>query len=307
MRDTYLRSEQINHGFQLAYFLLCDKEQAFNLTIDAITMLKLQLRLQEKRNFYKPRGVPYKVVWDKDSLFKLLVLQISEKYEKKNESLHDISNCTLSEEDLIVRYVKCLLLEIMSRNSFHATVGICKLLYSYSFRETDAIYTWLVPDFKDDAAFRRAKVFIKSKLSKRFERFIEKDAGHTINGHEPTTNQESKWKSQLVENALELFKPTAIPCPPAECFRENYIWEEQLTKSKAVDCLEQTRIHVVVCPTCFKLLNTALGFKSPHLRLALPHFSITQSEGRRAKWNRQDVNLPDLTLMDFYRVLVDKL
>lgn len=306
MKDTYLLPDQINHGFRLAYFILCDKELAFNITQDAMAELKIQLHYQEKRSYYKPQGVPYKVVWDKASLFQLLVLRISEKYEKNQESLCDTSNRTLSEEDLIVRYVKCLLFEIMSRNSFYATVGICKLLYNYSPRETDAIYTWLLPDFKDYAAFRRAKIRIKSRLSKRFKGLIEENARLTI---KLSTIQEFNWKSQLVENALELFKPTAISCPPPDFFNEYYIWEEQLTQNKAVvpDHLEQIRIHVVVCPSCFKMLNTALGHRPPYERLALPKFFISHGEGKRAKCDASNLNLPNLTSIDIYRILVNKI
>lgn len=307
MKDTYLAPDQIKHGFQLAYFILLDKELALNITLDAMTALKIQLSIQKKRGHYKPQRIPYKVVWDEASLFKLLVLQISEKYEKKQEFQHDASGPNLFEEDLIVRYVKCLLLEIMSRNSFHTTVGICKLLYNYSFRETEAIYTWLLPDFKDDAAFRRAKIRIKNSLVKRFDGFIENAPRYTTHKPERTATQEFNWKSQLVEKALELLKPTAISCPPSAFFKENYIWEEQVIRIKAQDQdrLEQTRIHVVVCPSCFRMLNIALGYRPPNERLALPKFSILQGERRRDKDYNGDFNIPTLSPVDFYRVLLE--
>lgn len=269
--------------------------------------LRTTLRHQERRSHYKPRGVPYKVVWDKASMFKLLILRMSEEYEKKQDSLDAPSSRNLFEEDLIVRYVKCLLFETMSRNSFHATIGVCKLLYNYSFRETEAIYTWLFPDFKDDAAFRRAKIRIKSSLSKRFGRYLEEDFGGITNEPNASTIPELNWKFQLVETTLELFKPTAISCLPTEFFREYYLWEEQLTTTTSVtpDHLEKIRIHVVVCPSCFKMLNLTLGHKLPSERLALPKFSTARGEGWRVKCGMGDVNLPNLTLIDVYKVLVD--
>lgn len=304
MKRSYPMPDKINRVFQLAFFVLSDRELAIQVSSEAVARLEQSSRDQQKRTYYKAHN-SRKVMWHDEGLLEILTMLATERYERRQESGHSEENPILTSEDLIIRYVKQVVLQAMSRSSFYATVGICQVLYAYSHSQTRAIYDWLVPyeeGFKDDSAFRLAKARLKASLKERFSAFVP-------NSNDPGRRNLKAERSDsdlnhLVERSLAIFTPQLEHCPPSSFFEE-FAFEPGtmgLSDSKRSRYrIEQMRIHIIICPSCFNRLNYCLGNPTPIQQLSVPLLSSVWS--RYSNPVASEGHLPDLTFDDFYQIL----
>jgi hypothetical protein len=306
MKPDYPLPDQINRAFQLAFVVLVDKELALRAVSGALMNRQIISRLQHRRTYYKANN-SRKVAWRDEDLLKLLAMSAAEPYEKSQELEWATQSRTLTSEDLIIRYVKQIVLQAMSHSSFYATVGICRLLYSYTHRQTREIYDWLVPGegaFKDDSAFRRAKMRLSLTLHERFSAFLANS-----NMSDPPISQSESYFNEMVERALAIFAPQIEGCPPDSLFHLYQFDAANIGLSELKhrdDSIERTRMHIVICPSCFSKLNQRLANPPPSEQLSLPRFctSAERLQHPQTTNNQQlpvagHAHLPDLTFKDY--------
>ena len=110
--------DSLNQAFRLAHsiyrFRASDRKTAVEIVGEALRALEVRLLAQHEADRHDPQK-PTKVRWNTLQWFQLLIYFKSEPYEKEQETTHTAS---LSEEDMIIRFIKHLILTTSRRNSF---------------------------------------------------------------------------------------------------------------------------------------------------------------------------------------------
>src|SRR2546430_2778993 len=262
----------LNHAFQLAYSIYRykqrDREIALNVVSEALRAVKVRLLAQHEADRHDPQR-PTKVRWNTFQWFQLLIYFKSEAYEKQQEANQRTS---LSEPDMMVRYLKHLILTTCRRNSFHISLGVCRLIYDYSAAETMSIYDFVFQDpdsstRKADAYYRARKNKLIEELKKRFHTFLRITEGSR--GEKRFQSQDDSTKfAELVSDCLTYFTPWQTSCELPKPL-DTWIAIRSLQSSQA------SQIHSLIHPLCFSRITKALKLDPPESRLALPRFFLS--------------------------------
>src|ERR1043165_6249398 len=173
-------TEQVlNKAYRLAYFLHQDKGTAIRIVAAATLKLNVAMAVQSKRLSYVPvgrfsrgesrrtDGMRNKALFSDLHLLQRLVYVESEPYERQREHA--------SEEDLLVYFIKHLVRITTKRNAFYVTLGVSRLLHSYSTVETMEIYNAVIGEperVKDDYYYRSRKAVLMHEMYQRFGQLI---------------------------------------------------------------------------------------------------------------------------------------
>ena len=287
-------------AFQLAYFIHPEKPIALRIATEALAKLEIACIAQDKRLYYKPIGrllsertqrrkYRTKVSMSELHLLQRLVYIESEPYERAQER----SNLsTLSEEDMIIRFIKHLVRITIRRNSFYVTLGLSRLLHNYSTAETMEIYNLVVQDperVKDDSYYRSCKGRLMNELRERFGDLLRIVRGQRGEERLHTRDDPDRY-IRLVKKCLLLFTPWKTRCVLPETFNPmeetipHFTFEgDDPDKEHPI---ELNRIHSLLHPDCYSRLIGALGFDPPEKRLALPHFSLSREDHQLPRRDR---------------------
>lgn len=285
-------SELLEKSFQLAYFIHPEKRIALRIATEALAKLEVACIAQDKRLYYKPIGrllsertqrrkYRTKVSMSELHLLQRLVYIESEPYERAQEQ----SNLTtLSEEDMIIRFIKHLVRITIRRNSFYVTLGLSRLLHNYSTAETMEIYNLVVQDpdrLKDDSYYRSCKGRLMNELRERFGDLLKIVRGQRGEERFYIRDDPDRYVG-LVKKCLLLFTPWKTRCVLPETFNPMEETIPHLTfegdDPDREHPIELNRIHSLLHPDCYSRLIGALGFDPPEKRLALPYFSLSKEE-----------------------------
>jgi hypothetical protein len=268
----------LNKAFQLAHSIYRYKEEdrkiALTIVWEALIGVGVKLMAQNEADRHAPEK-PTKVRWSTLQWFQILIYCKSEAYERQQEA--DNKN-SLSEKDMIIRYVKHLILTTSRRNSFHITLGLSRLLYEYSAAETMALYDLVVQDpdsstRKSDAYYRARKNKLIEELAERFQRSVK--LHQAARGEKRFQAQDDSSRFiELVNEYLTRFTPWETSCVLPEQF-DAWAPINSLKSSQAI------QVHSLIHPVCFSRLAQALKLDPPESRLTLPKFFLTkkQSDG----------------------------
>jgi hypothetical protein len=275
----------LDRAFNLACFIQRDRDSAIHIVAGALSKLELVATAQGKRLYYKPSGRRWslhsqgehfrnRISFNEAHLFQRLIYIEAEPYEIAQEN-SDGSNAA-REEDLVIHFIKHLVRKTTKRNSFYVTLGLGRLLHSYTTAETMDIYNAVIQDperVKDDFYFRSRKGALMTELKQRFGNMIKVTRGPR--GEERfETDQNPGRFVQLVRECLNFFTPWNTPClVPAgvDPIREG-IPSLSFHGRHAEDTMEVNRIHALLHPDCFHRLITDLHFDAPDTRLNIPRF-----------------------------------
>jgi hypothetical protein len=282
-----------HRAFQLAASLYRFREEvrpmALNILREALGGVETMLRAQGEADRHDP-SAPSKVRWSERHWLQLLVYIKSERYEKQREQVNDGAH--LSEADMMIRFVKHLILITCRRNSFHVTLGLSRLLHSYSTPETMDIYTVVFqnPDQstnKVDAYYRDRKKKLMEELQQRFGQFVRLD--QVARGEKRFhAHEDSHHWVELVQRYLSWFTPWDTTCPLPDAFRP---WDP----IPDLQANQVNQIHALIHPPCFSRLIQSLGFDSPERRLTIPAFFLANHEGSGKTPPGGEPRLPELT------------
>jgi hypothetical protein len=293
--------EVLNKAYRLAYFLHQDKAVAIRIVGAATLKLNVAMAVQSKRLSYIPvgrfsrgesrrtDGIRSKALFSDLHLLQRLIYGESEPYERQKELaaqpaqpgvLADGDPAT--EEDLLVYFVKHLVRITTKRNAFYVTLGVSRLLHSYSTLETMEIYNAVIGEperVKDDYYYRSRKAVLMHEMYQRFGELIR--ACRQRRGEERFETQEGSTEQRsLVRECLRLFTPWDTQCPVPRDFDPLKTVIARLTSKSGDDenRIEVNRIHAVLHPDCFRILIAAFGYTPPEERMELPRFFSHQND-----------------------------
>ena len=305
----------LERAFGLAYFIHGDKESARRIVVGAMAKLQVATAAQHKRLYYNPHGrllperspsaaLRSKVSFSELHLLQRLIYIESEPYEIQREQARGAKG--LRHADLLVHFIKHLVRIGIKRNSFYVTLGLSRLLYTYSTAETMEIYNLVVQDpdrVKDDYYYRSRKGLLLHELTERFGNLLGTYRGPRGEARLQTENSSDRY-SALVVKCLSLFVPWSTPCPVPENL--DPVSEDISTlkhrASRSEDVTEVNRIHAVIHPGCLQRLILALGFNPPDERLAVPRFFLTQDEDDQDPPRSETYREPCFDETDLYSI-----
>jgi hypothetical protein len=283
MMDAALR-----RAFRLAFFIHGDRELAVRIVTEALSKLDAAAAAQSKRSYYRTGGRSRasgskvisprtKVSLSELHLLQRLVYVESEQHERQEEQRQ---SAMIDEESLITRYIKHLISITMMRNSFHVTLGVSRLLYSYTTAESMKLYELIMQNperAKDDAYWRERKARLKRELKDRFGQSLAVVRGPR--GEERfQTREDSVRHLGLVKQCLQMFTPWDTPCPlpgvsptPGEIVALTFHGSDPDEEHK----IEIARMHAMIHPDCYERLVAGLGLDSSARRLEIPAFFRT--------------------------------
>jgi hypothetical protein len=287
--------EVLNKAYRLAYFLHQDKDLAMRIVAAATLKLNVAMAVQSKRLYYVPvgrfshgesrrtDGIRNKALFSDLHLLQRLVYVESEPYERQKEHAAmagpegvRADGDPASEEDLLVYFIKHLVRITTKRNAFYVTLGVSRLLHSYSTVETMEIYNAVIGEperVKDDYYYRSRKAVLMHEMYQRFDQLIR--VCRQRRGEERfETQQGSSELRSLVRECLRLFTPWDTQCQVPRDFDPLKSIIASLTSKNGADEneVEVNRIHAILHPDCFERLILAFGYSPPEERMELPRF-----------------------------------
>ncbi len=295
-------TEQVlNKAYRLAYFLHQDKDTATRIVAAATLKLNVAMASQSKRLYYVPvgrfsrgesrrtDGIRNKALFSDLHLLQRLVYVESEPFERQKEraaqlappDVHAVGD-PANDEDLLVYFIKHLVRITTKRNAFYVTLGVSRLLHSYSTLETMEIYNAVIGEperVKDDYYYRSRKAVLMHEMYERFGQLIR--ACRQRRGEERfETQQGSSELRSLLRECLRLFTPWDTQCSvPRDFDPLKSVIAAFASKSSADENeVEVNRIHAVLHPDCFERLVAAFGYSPPEERIELPRFFLDQSD-----------------------------
>src|SRR4026209_1529549 len=227
------REEVLNKAYRLAYFLHQNKGVAIQIVAAATLKLNVAMAVQSKRLYYVPvgrfsrgearrtDGIRNKALFSDLHLLQRLIYVESEPYERQKEraaqlappGVHAVGH-PASAEDLLVYFIKHLVRITTKRNAFYVTLGVSRLLHSYSTLETMEIYNAVIGEperVKDDYYYRSRKAVLMHEMYQRFGQLIR--ASRQRRGEERfETQQGSSELRALMRECLRLFTPWDTQC-----------------------------------------------------------------------------------------------
>ena len=293
--------EVLNKAYRLAWFLHQDKQTALRIVAAATLKLNVSMAVQSKRLYYVPvgrfsrgdsrrtDGIRNKALFSDLHLLQRLLYVESETYERQKEraaqhappGVHAPGD-PATEEDLLVYFVKHLVRITTKRNAFYVTLGVSRLLHSYSTLETMEIYNAVIGEperVKDDYYYRSRKAVLMHEMYQRFSELIRvcrQRRGEERFETQPGTSEQRS----LVQECLRLFTPWDTRCSVPRDFDpfKSVIGALASKRSADENEVEVNRIHAVLHPECFARLVAAFGYASPAERMELPRFYLNESD-----------------------------
>jgi hypothetical protein len=273
----------LNRAFHLACFIVGDRDTALRVVTGALAELEVAVGKQSKRLYYIPTGRPWSrrtrsngsrntILFNELHLLQRLIYIESEPYEAAVEQ----GGSSVGEEELVIHFVKHLTKKTIKRNSFYVTLGLSRLLHSYTTAETMEIYNAVIQDpdrVKDDYYYRSRKGVLVQELKQRFGDLINICRGPR--GEERFQPHDDQHRFvELVRECLNYFTPWQTPClvPAGIDPIIDGIPSFSAIKENEEDKIEVHRIHAILHPDCFKSLTANLGLDAPETRLEIPRF-----------------------------------
>ena len=287
--------EVLNKAYRLAYFLHQEKGTAVRIVAAATLKLNVAMAVQSKRLYYIPvgrfsrgesrrtDGIRNKALFSDLHLLQRLLYVESEPYERQKERAAQVAPSGVravgdpaNEEDLLVYFIKHLVRITTKRNAFYVTLGVSRLLHSYSTLETMEIYNAVIGEperVKDDYYYRSRKAVLMQEMGQRFGQLIR--ACRQRRGEERFETQQGSWELRaLVRECLRLFTPWDTQCQVPDDFDPFKTVIASLTSRSNADEneVEVSRIHAILHPECFEKLIAAFDYRPPEERMELPRF-----------------------------------
>ena len=272
----------LDAAFELAFFIHQDRPTALAICRDAMQKLEVAASAQVKRLYYRPRkrtreGPPRqgrsRASWGDRHLLQRLIYFESEAWERLVEANDPQS---LSEDDLLLRFLKHLCQITMKRNSFYASIALGRIVHAYSTADTMGLYDAIAPEGcerKQSDYFRSRKAQLLDEVRARFGELLSIVRGpHQEDRIE--TRDATAQKTAFARECLRVLTPWATPCwgktekPSGKRRRNRFAREED------EDSQEARRFHALFHPPCFANLTRLLRLADPGGRLALPRFHV---------------------------------
>ncbi|MBL8189863.1 MAG: hypothetical protein JNK38_17750 [Acidobacteria bacterium] len=282
-------------AFKLAHFIHCDLRVALCVMVHGMELAALKARQQEERT-----GANLMKMSD-CQLFQVGLLQASEFYERRQEQaqfddaraaewekslleqLIELAFSTeglmvgphirpLTNEDLIIRYLKHLALVTVTRNAYQVMVGISQFLYRHGVKEMEHIHLLIDPDLKrggvSGKSYKTSRKRIWNEMVSRFGNLLE------LRG---------KGRFHAQERTLPLLALVN------DCLDHLALWDTK----HLVFTDEPHQAHALIHPACYERILKQLRIKDPTANLTIPQFALPTHNNFPSRPERRQP--PDLT------------
>jgi hypothetical protein len=299
-------------AFRLGFFLLADRKDALSVLHQAVARLPVTAHTQKKRLAKRPKNeVHKKLSLTELQLLQYLVYVCSELYERMQEQEHRDGRRSLTQEDMIARYVKHLVLLYLEHNSFYAAVGQSCVLFDLETSQAERLYEILVQgspahlDTKGDYSVRDAKREMRQRLADRFGPFVSSREG-ARREQRLVTMADPGPHFGFVKRCLHRLQPVPDEDGGAgrwhlpSCFDPTAYGLTELqhdagdSDPRAEQSAELRRLHAVVHPCCWARLLRAAGHAYGRRRLLLPSFNLSR-DGDTRHMRHSNRHPPELT------------
>ena len=268
----------LDAAFELAHFIHQDREIARTICLEAMQRLEIAAAAQIKRLYYRPLGQSrFRVSWGDRHLLQRLVYFHSESWERLSESRAPES---LTDEDLLLRFLKHLSQITMKRNSFYASIALGRIVHAYGTADTMSLYHAIAPEGserKQSDYLRSRKAQLLDEVRTRFGDLLTIVRGphqeDRIETRDPTAE-----KAAWVRECLRVLTPWAVPCwgQKGKASGKSARWRNPFAPERDEDNLEARRFHALFDPPCFAALTRAARLADPASRLAIPRFQVRE-------------------------------
>jgi hypothetical protein len=264
----------LDAAFELAHFIHRDRQIARAICFEAMQRLEIAAAAQIKRLYYRPlRQSRFRASWGDRHLLQRLVYFHSESWERLSESRDPES---LTEEDLLLRFLKHLCRITMKRNSFYASIALGRIVHAYSTADTMGLYHAIAPEDcerKQSDYLRSRKAQLLDEVRTRFGDLLSIVRGphqeDRIEIREPTAE-----KAAWVRECLRVLTPWAVPCWGQKEKAFGGRRRNRFAPERDDDSLEARRFHALFDPPCFAALTRLARLADPASRLAIPRFQV---------------------------------
>lgn len=286
--------DPLDKGFQLAHFILPDREHAIQVLIAALERLRTQCLREQKRFYWRdknPRDFIRRTTRSDLDTLQWLILFESEPFERQYER---DGNQML--EHMIIRYVKYLIRISTPASSFYVAIALGRLLRNYSTQETQHIYEGLTERYLGADQYRRAKSSLLTKVQERFGSLLNTISAVRGELRFETLDNQAAWIA-LVDEALTHFTPwsTAEACSHEMAIGTSAFPIVTGPNPTDRDTIETSCCHVLIEPVCFRHLLRKLALDAHETRLALPRFVIKTVDPNNGGYRQHAANTPELS------------
>ncbi|MBI3950854.1 MAG: hypothetical protein HY314_10425 [Acidobacteria bacterium] len=295
--------ESIDRAFELAYFIHANRGIALCVAEEAWRKLDQALGQQDKRRYYPPlrRQRRMRISMREEHLLQCLVYAESDAWERCTEQ--GDSPYPLTEEDMVIRFIKHLVRITVRRNALYVTLGVSQLLYEFGTSEVQQMYNVLLWDekqFKDKSFVRQQRKVLMRDINERFADQIQTEKT-AERGERFIPQRTTPRLIQLVKECLQRFTPWGTVCLiPASFPAQGKVAGLHFSGADPDEehPIEMNRIHTILHPECFSRFIRGLGFDLRDERLAVPSFSF--STGGQPRGDR--FHPPKLEAEDYLRL-----
>ena len=285
-------AQMLQEAFRLAHFLFPNRSTAMAIVSRALDKIHVSRHREMKRLYQRDKHHygPLRRIYRRDAdMMQWLVMYESEQDEKAQELRSESSL-----PEMMKRYIKYLIQVSSSLSSFYVNIAVMRLLHDYSTSEAQTAYEALTGRFRSADLYRRAKGALMEKLQYRFGDFL--NATRVEHGElrfEPVSDQ-SQW-ARLAYECLSKFAPwsTQGQCHLLTGSPPSGAKESAQHDSGDQNDREMRNCHVLIEPECYGVLLEGLKLDSPHERLSLPRFYMT--EKMDTDRGQPPQSIPDLT------------
>jgi len=282
-------------AFNLAHFIHCDLRVALCVLVHGMELAALKARQQQDRSGANLMKM------SECQLFQIGLLQASEFYERRQEMaqfedaraaeweksllehLIDLAFLTegmtvrpriqpLTNEDLVIRYLKHLALVTVTRNAYQVMVGISQFLYRHGVKEMEHIHLLIDPDLKrggvSGKSYKTSRRRIWNEMVSRFGNLL------SLRG---------KGRFYAQERTLPLLALVN------DCLDHLALWDTK----HLVFTDEPHQAHALIHPACYERLLKQLRIKDPTANLTIPQFALPTNNNSPSRPERRQP--PDLT------------
>ena len=200
--------EDVQQAFNYAFVLHPDRDVAFLVAHNGLLRTPIIRSGEDKRG---SAGNPFKAKIPDCALIQTAVFRGSTQWEKvqettktKNETEKSPASYTPTSDDLVVRYIKLLILKTLGRNLDNVAVAFCSFLYAYSYAEICNLMSGLI----GEENIRRVRARLFTEVKGRFAHLnIISSNQKAIVRRPPDLDEEL-----IVQNTLRALAPK-VPAP----------------------------------------------------------------------------------------------
>lgn len=311
-----LRDAVLERAYEVSAYILRDAKRAKSVAIEVAASIEVPYRIVEEPSGSNGKSNRQYKVKEPSLLLDQLIYEKVTVQEKLQELAHKNGVRPLTQEEMIIRFVKKIVEYAINHNSFYMVAGLHRVLFNYPIHDARKIFQLLVPcpDDKKPSAddFRHHKKRFVDLLERRFRDFVEVVEYGEQNERRFKKHYDPRRYYLLVEQTLDLLTPSLTDCPlqinkleNIDDVRNSLYSYASTQENNDENLTERTRMHMLAHLFCFAHLQSLLKLAPAEQVLEIPMFNMTNNGGHLGSppFDRQTV--PKLTAGDKKRMYAE--